>query len=86
MEAMGTIKNNVISGAGEGCNIAADYAPTDFVADENVYDPDARFRWDNSKHWESISFADWQNATNQDPNSKTGTPPVVDAASAIPAP
>ncbi len=80
------IKNNVISGAGEGCNIAADYAPTDFVADENVYDPDGRFRWDNSKHWESISFADWQNATNQDPNSKTGTPAPVDAASAIPAP
>ena len=80
------IKNNRISNADEGCNIAANYAPTGFVAGENVYDPDARFRWNNSKHWESISFADWQAATDQDANSKTGTPPFVDAASAIPAP
>jgi hypothetical protein len=79
------IKSNRVSNAGEGCNIAANYAPTDFVADENAYDPDARFRWDNTKHWESISFIDWQAATGQDANSKTGTR-AVDAASAIPTP
>ncbi len=80
------IKNNLISSAGDGPNIVANYAPTDFVADGNLYDPDARFRWNNSKHWESISFADWRAATNQDANSKTGRPPFVDAASAFPAP
>ena len=80
------IRNNLISNAGDGPNIAADYAPTDFIADENVYDPDARFRWNDPKHWESISFADWQAATNQDLNSKPGLPLSVDAASAFPAP
>jgi hypothetical protein len=74
------IKNNLISGAGDGLNIAADYAPTDFVADGNVYDPHARFRWNNLKHWESISFADWRAATNQDRSSNTGSPAFVDAA------
>jgi hypothetical protein len=80
------IKNNLISGAGDGLNIAAAYAPTDFVADGNVYDPDARFRWNNRKHWESISFAEWQAATNQDAHSKTAAPAFVDAASALPVP
>ena len=80
------VKNNLISKAGEGLNIAVSYAPADFVADGNVYDPDARFRWNNSKHWESISFADWRAATSQDANSKIDPSPFPDAASALPAP
>ena len=80
------IKNNLISKAGEGLNIAVSYAPADFVADGNVYDPDAHFRWNNLKHWESISFADWRAATNQDANSKIDPSLFPDAASTLPAP
>jgi hypothetical protein len=77
------IKNNLIAKAGDGLNVAVDYAPTDFVADENVYDPHAGFRWNNPKHWESVSFADWQAATSQDGNSKTGSASSSSSGSAV---
>jgi len=74
------IKNNVIANTGSGLNIAVDYAPTDFVADGNAYDGSAGFRWNNRKHWESVSFTAWRAATKQDANSRTGTPAFVDPA------
>jgi len=68
------IRNNVIANAGVGQNIALDYAPTNFVAGGNVYDPRAGFRWNNRKHWESISFPEWQAATGQDADSRLAEP------------
>jgi len=72
------IKNNLIANVGDGVNLAVDYAPTQFVADGNIYDPAARFRWNNPKHWESRSFSAWRQTVEQDVRSTTGTPTFVD--------
>lgn len=50
------------------------------AADGNVFDPDAGFRWNNRKHWQSLTFAQWRDATGQDANSKTAAPTFADAA------
>ena len=74
------IRNNIVARAGEGANVAADYAPTRFVADGNVYDPKAAFRWNDPKHWQSVPFAAWRAATGQDRNSRPAVPAFVDLA------
>ena len=45
---------------------AVNYAPQNLVADGNLYDAAAEFRWNEPKHWISMSFADWRAATGQD--------------------
>ena len=74
------IKNNLIANAGDGLNVAVDYAPQRLIADGNVYDADAGFRWNNRKHWESVALAAWKAATRQDVHSRRGTPLFVDPA------
>ena len=75
------IKNNIIANAGRGVNIATDYAPSNWVAGGNVYDPRRGFRWNNPKHWESVQFPAWKEATGQDAESKAVQPAFVGAAS-----
>ena len=72
------VHNNIIAQAGPGANIAVAYAPAHFVADGNVYDEKAGFRWNNPKHWERFSFAAWRAATHQDAHSRTAVPAFVD--------
>ena len=73
------IHNNIIAQAEPGANIAAAYAPAHFVADGNVYDEKAGFRWSNAKHWERVPFAAWRAAAKQDTHSRIGSPAFVDA-------
>jgi hypothetical protein len=77
------IKNNIIAVAGDGRNFAVDYAPQKSVADVNVYDARAGFRWSEPKHWLSMSFDEWKAATGQDVNSRTGAPEFVNAAAGV---
>ena len=75
------IKNNVIGEAIDGDkNIEVSYAPTGWVANGNVYDPDAVFRWDETQHWVTISFSEWKTETGQDANSTLDEPLFVDDA------
>jgi hypothetical protein len=71
------IKNNIIVSASPGLNVAANYAPENFTADGNLYDPAAEFRWKERKHWISMSFAEWQEATGQDHESRIGVPKSI---------
>lgn len=73
-------KNNIIANVQDGLNLAVDYAPARWVADGNVYDPGAGFRWGEPRSWESVSFTAWRAATGQDARSLTGVPTFVDAA------
>jgi hypothetical protein len=75
------IKNNIIGEAIDtDKNIEVSYAPTGWVANGNVYDPNAAFRWDETQHWVTISFSEWQTQTGQDANSTLGEPLFVDDA------
>ena len=71
------IKSNIIANAGAGKNVEVSYAPTGFVADGNVYDPSANFRWNETRHWITIPFSQWKTVTGQDANSRTGNPVFV---------
>ena len=73
------IKNNIIADAGEGLNIAVDYAPAAFIADGNVYDARSGFRWNEPKHWVSMAFTKWKSAAKQDARSRMGAPVFVNA-------
>ncbi len=73
------IKNNIIANAGGGKNVEVSYAPTNFIANGNIYNPSVPFRWNTTDHWVTISFAAWQTATGQDANSTLGDPVFVDA-------
>jgi len=75
------IKNNIIANAGPGLNVAVNYAPNDFVADGNLYDTNASFRWNEPKHWLHIPFMDWKSTTGQDANSRAGESAFVDTSS-----
>ena len=75
------IENNIIANTVEGDkNIETDYAPSNLISRGNVYAPGARFRWNETKHWVTMSFSEWKAATGQDADSKTGRPAFVDAA------
>jgi hypothetical protein len=75
------IENNIIANTVEGDkNIEVDYAPSHLISRGNVYAPGARFRWNETKHWVTMSFSEWKAATGQDEDSKTGAPKFVDAA------
>jgi hypothetical protein len=73
------IKNNAFADIGEGSrgNLGLTYAPTDLVADGNVYDPSAGFIWNNSPR---ATLAAWQEATGQDAHSAACSPQFVDVA------
>ncbi len=73
------IKNNVIANTGSGDNIELDYAPTGLIANGNIYDPSGQFRWDETQHWVTLSFSQWQAATGQDANSKLAVPTFINA-------
>ncbi len=71
------IKNNIIANTGGyNRNVGVNYAPKNLLANGNLYD-DAGFLWDNKIR---DNFADWQRATAQDANSRTGKAAFVDAA------
>ena len=74
-----TIKNNIIANVGNDYkNVGVEYAPTNWVANGNVYDSNnPSFVWDGNN---IDSFADWQSVTGQDANSRTGDPLFVDDA------
>ncbi len=75
------IENNIITNAVKGDkNIETNYAPSNLIARGNIYDPDARFRWNQTKHWVTMSFSEWKEATGQDSKSKTDQPALVDPA------
>ena len=76
------IQSNLITNTGPNAsNVEVAYAPTNFIACGNLYDPDARFRWDETKHWIKMTFDEWQRATGQDADSKLGVPRLADVAS-----
>lgn len=73
------IENNVFAGMGPASRALFDvtYAPTNFIANGNVYDPSVGFIWNNTP---CATLEAWQAATGQDQNSKTGVPAFVGAA------
>ncbi|MEM6453798.1 MAG: LamG domain-containing protein [Acidobacteriota bacterium] len=53
------VRNNLVGGKGtSAANIAVSYAPTNFVAGGNAWDPDGDFRW-NTATDTRIDFATW---------------------------
>ena len=74
------IRSNIIANTGQGLDIAADYAPTQLVADGNLYDPRAKFLWGSRQRRDALPFARWQAATAQDAPSRAAAPSFVDLA------
>jgi len=73
------IKNNIIANTGGDDNISVDYAPSNFIADGNVYDDSDGFTWNGSIE---ATFALWKTATSQDANSSACDPTLVSPAGA----
>ena len=71
------IKNNIIANVGDGDNIGLTYAPSNFVANGNLYDDDGEYVWDGNN---LATLAAWRTATGQDANSSEGDPDFIDAA------
>ena len=72
------IKNNIITNTGPAKrNMGVNYAPSNWVAENNIYDPASAFLWDNS----IIGLDEWKKATGQDANSVQRKPDFVDLAS-----
>ncbi len=72
------IKNNIVTNVGGGNkNVGVEYAPTNWVANGNVYDGSTGFVWNNSN---VSSLASWRSVTGQDADSRVGNPSFVDAA------
>ena len=75
------IENNIIANTVKGdTNVAVSYAPSNFISRGNLYDPDAGFRWKDTRQQAAMSFSEWKAATGQDAESKIGRPAFVDAA------
>jgi hypothetical protein len=80
------VKNNSIEGIPPSSwrsNVRTDYAPTNWVASGNCYDPDAQFRWDGGA---VTSLAGWQSASasGSDQGSFTQQPcPVPEPAARL---
>ena len=72
-----TFKNNIIANAGVNPVIKAKYAPSNFAASGNVYDGATGWVWNGVR---VSTLSEWQTATKQDAESRTGTPKFVDAA------
>ena len=54
------VRNNIVGGITSGvANLAISYAPTNFDAGTNVWDPDGGYRWDQAANVQ-IDFATWQ--------------------------
>ncbi len=71
------IKNNIIAkSGGVKRNVGVNYAPANWIAEGNVYDPAAGFIWDN----EIVNFERWQELTGQDKDSTQYRPAFVDEA------
>ena len=73
------VKNNIIANVGTNYrNISSSYAPANWVANGNVYDGrHPSFVWNGDN---ITSLADWQAATGQDADSRSGRPKFVNAA------
>ena len=80
------IRNNIIAITG-GRAIASTYAPSDLIANGNVYGPSLQMQWNEPfpKGWliepfegKLLSFEEWQKATGQDSSSIIATPMFVD--------
>ena len=72
------VKNNIIANVEAGNrNMSVTYAPSGWIANGNIYDDDGNYVWNNL--WYG-TLADWQTASGQDANSRTGDPLFVDAA------
>ena len=73
-------KNNIIANVGSSeVNMRLTYAPSNWIANGNIYDPQGRYYWNNASL--GTSFASWRSASGQDAGSKTGTPTFVDIPS-----
>ena len=60
------IKNNILANTGPGKrNIGVNYAPKEWIAEGNVYDPRSGFLWNNR----IVSLKNWRKLTGQDANS-----------------
>ena len=71
------IKNNIIANVGGGDNIGVTYAPSNFVANGNLYDDSGDYVWDGN---DLATLAAWQTATGEDANSSEGDPNFIDDA------
>ena len=72
------IKNNIVANVGpDNRNISTTYAPSGWIANGNIYDDDGNYVWNGT--WYG-TFAEWQTASGQDANSRTGDPVFVDDA------
>ena len=70
------VRNNIIANVrGSYRNVRTDYAPTNWVANGNVYDGDyPSFKWNNAN---VATLGAWQTVTGQDAGSKAGKPNFV---------
>jgi len=79
------IENNIIANTVEGDkNIEIDYAPSNLMSRGNVYAPGARFRWNETKHWVTMSFSQWKPTEEPNRDSNVNKRLHGDAASAAP--
>ena len=72
-----TFKNNIIANARDNPVVRTMYAPKNWVANGNVYDGSTGWVWNGVK---CDTLEEWQAATGQDADSRTGNPAFVDAA------
>ena len=74
------IKNNIINKmhpSASNYNIEVTYAPSNWVANGNVYDANGDWIWNGTTY---TTLASWQSNSGQDANSVTGYPSFVDDA------
>ena len=76
------IKNNIIHqmhGTSNNFNIEVTYAPSNWVANGNVFDANGAWKWNGTKY---TTLSGWQTASGEDANSSVGDPNFVDEANA----
>jgi len=69
------IKNNIFDGIGNGNNIYTAYAPSNWNADFNVFDPNGDFHWNGAA---GTNLAQWRSNTGGDTNSSRCEPRYQD--------
>ena len=70
------VRNNIVGGITTGvANLATTYAPSNFDIGTNVWDPDGKYRWNESTNVQ-IDFATWQTQSG-DTGSSECTPTLL---------